>query len=200
MKGFLWNRKLGFESLSRNLTPHAGFERQDGSARHAGTDTKPITSVGTAQKPCTAKGAPSALDHAIFATLAVTIVALIIGLLVCPRDADAKPRSWRSTTATWYGPSFYGNAFACSHRRDVPNRYGRNVRGAAHMTLPCGSRVTICRHRRCVRVRIIDRGAFHHGNFDLTARTAMDLCRCWQPYTMRVRWTRGWTTTTRSTT
>ena len=131
------------------------------------------------------------MDRAVFASLAVSIVALIIGLLVCPRPAEAAP-VWSTTTATWYGPGFYGNPFACSHRRDVADSYGRRVRGVAHMTLPCGSRVTVCRRRTCVQVRVIDRGAFHRDNLDLTARTAQDLCRCWAPYTMTVRWTKGW--------
>lgn len=131
------------------------------------------------------------IDAWVGRILLAQIVVLIVGLLIAPRPATAS--EWDTTTATWYGPSFYGNSFACSHRRDVPDHYGRNVRGAAHMTLPCGSKVTICRRSRCVRIRIIDRGAFHAGNFDLTARTAMDLCRCWQPYTQRVRWTKGWT-------
>lgn len=139
------------------------------------------------------------IDAWIGRILLLQIVVLIVGLLIAPRPAEARP-DWQTAQATWYGPGFYGNAFACSHRRDVPDHYSRNVRGVAHMTLPCGTRVTICRRSTCVQVRVIDRGAFHAGNLDLTARTAMDLCRCWQPYTQTVRWARGWTTNSERTT
>lgn len=101
--------------------------------------------------------------------------------------------SWQSATATWYGPGFYGNQTACGHT------YTLQLRGTAHMRLACGAKVTICKRighngrlRRCVRVLVVDRGAFHPNNFDLTARTAMDLCRCKRPYTQRVVWQRGW--------
>jgi rare lipoprotein A (peptidoglycan hydrolase) len=126
-------------------------------------------------------------SHATFGNLLCSvIVLLIIALLVAPRDAEAAPVAWQRATATWYGPGFYGNTTACGQR------YTIRLRGTAHMSLPCGARVTICRSARCVRVRVIDRGAFHPGNFDLSARTAMDLCRCQRPYTQRVRWHRGW--------
>jgi rare lipoprotein A (peptidoglycan hydrolase) len=115
------------------------------------------------------------------------LVVMGLALLSAPSRADAA-QPWTHATATWYGPGFYGNAFACSAHPRVPDRYSRNVRGVAHMTLPCGSWLRVCRYRRCVRVRVIDRGAFHHRNLDLTARTAMDLCRCVRPYTMQIRY------------
>lgn len=95
------------------------------------------------------------------------------------------------TVATWYGPGLYGNAFYCTGKHPaVPNSYGRGVRGVAHMKLPCGTWVTMC-FKRCVRVRVIDRGRFKDTRFDATARTAMDLCNCTKPYTMNVRWRRS---------
>jgi rare lipoprotein A (peptidoglycan hydrolase) len=119
--------------------------------------------------------------------LYAVIVLQIVALLLAPHRAEA---AWKPATATWYGPGFYGNTTACGQR------YTQQIRGTAHMALPCGSKVTICkpvgRFRRCVAVRVIDRGAFHPGNFDLSARTAMDLCRCSRPYTQRVSWRRGW--------
>lgn len=163
---------------------------QAGSASSAEASTRPENRHETATIERDPHG--RVLDRLIWTFLAVTIVALIVALLVAPRPAQAAP-AMRETTATWYGPGFYGNAFACTGRHPaVPRRYTMGVRGVAHMTLPCGARLTICRRGVCVRVRVIDRGAFHAGNFDLTARTAMDLCDCWRPYTMTVRWHRGW--------
>lgn len=100
---------------------------------------------------------------------------------------------WRRARATWYGPGFYGNTTACGQR------YTTRIRGVAvpsggRYHLRCGHRLTICYRspRRCVLVRVIDTGAFRSHRFDLSARTAMDLCRCTRPYTMRVRWQHGW--------
>lgn len=125
-----------------------------------------------------------------FLLVSTVLMVVLIGLSIWSQEAGAA--TWRRATATWYGPSFYGNAFACSALPTVPNTYGKRVRGTAHMTLPCGTKLTICRGLRCVQVRVIDRGAFHPGNLDLTARTAMDLCGCWKPYTQQVRYIRGW--------
>lgn len=97
-------------------------------------------------------------------------------------SASAAP-SWQYTKATWYGPGFYGNGMACG------GTYTIKTRGIAHPSLPCGTRVTIVRRGVVTRVTVRDRSG---GAFDLSARTAMDLCNCWSPYTMNVRWTRGW--------
>lgn len=104
------------------------------------------------------------------------------------RDRGGTP-SWTRDVATWYGPGFYGNTTACGHR------YTQHLRGVAVPSsgprwLECGTRVTICRRGRCVRVRVIDTGAFRGHQFDLSARTAMDLCSCTRPYTMTIRWRR----------
>lgn len=120
---------------------------------------------------------------------ALVVLAIITAPFVWP--SDAKARVWTGTTATWYGPGFYGNTFACggTYRE-------RTSRGVAHMRLPCGTRLTVCRRstRRCVNVRVIDTGAFNPRHLDLTARTARDLigCRRCRPYTQRIHWRRGW--------
>jgi rare lipoprotein A (peptidoglycan hydrolase) len=110
---------------------------------------------------------------------------LIVVALAMPPMADARP-ALPVVTATWYGPGLYGNTTACGQT------YTQRIRGVAHRTLPCGTRLTLTRRGRVVRVRVIDRGPFSHATFDLSARTAMDLCRCWRPFTMRVAWKRGW--------
>lgn len=124
---------------------------------------------------------PNRMEWAVLVILVFFVA--IIGSIVFVQEADAA--AWTPATATWYGPGFYGNRTACGQT------YTARLRGTAHMTKPCGSRLTICRYERCVRVRVIDRGAFRVA-FDLSARTAMDLCACWRPYTMRVRWRDGW--------
>lgn len=181
----LWSGELGFESLSRNQRPSADRGPRALDARWPVTDTEPILSAVGPEKPCIRTASERALDRGIGAALLVTIVALIVGLLVYPRPAEASS-PWRSTTATWYGPGFYGGTTACGQR------YTTRTRGVAHMTMRCGQRLTICRRGRCVRVKVIDRGAFDPDHFDLSARTAQDLCRCWRPYTMTVRWRKGW--------
>jgi rare lipoprotein A (peptidoglycan hydrolase) len=158
------------------------------------TDSTPRTTTADAHNLPTPRtehprdAAADTLSTSIIIVALATLALSIAASLLHPREAEA---AWRPATATWYGPSFYGNAFACSHLSTVPNRYSRNVRGAAHMTLPCGTRIRVCRRSRCVTIRVIDRGAFHHANLDLTARTAMDLCACWQPYTMQIKWRRA---------
>ena len=190
----LWSGKLGFESLSGNPRCEAGFRRGAARLAQPQTDTRPITSEKTVPKRRPHVDSSARIHRLIFRCIAGTMLALIVALLLGTRPAQAS--AWHATTATWYGPSFYGSAFACSYRRDVPNRYSEtHSRGVAHMTLPCGTKLTVCRGRRCVQVQVIDSGAFDPDNIDLTARTARDLigCRNCKPYTQRVRWMKGWT-------
>lgn len=120
-------------------------------------------------------------------TLIRDLLFILIGTLIGVTALDvSKAAPWRHGSATWYGPSFYGHTFACG------GRYYQRTRAVASMTLPCGTKVTIRNGIRIVRVVVRDTGAFHV-TFDLTARTAMDLCRCWKPYTMlNLAWKRGW--------
>jgi rare lipoprotein A (peptidoglycan hydrolase) len=71
--------------------------------------------------------------------------------------------AYRRASASWYGPGLYGNHLACGgHLTDA-------VRGVAHKTLPCGTRLTLRRGDRIVRARVVDRGPFVAGReFDLT--------------------------------
>lgn len=105
----------------------------------------------------------------------------LLGWKVATSEARPQPK-WQYTYATWYGPGFYGNRTRCGQL------YTKQIRGIAVRSMSCGTKLTICRRGRCVRVRVIDGG----GRFDLSARTAQDLCRCWAPYSMNVRWARGW--------
>jgi len=70
---------------------------------------------------------------------------------------------YRRSFASWYGPGFYGKRTACGQT------VSDSIRGVAHKTLPCGTRVTLRKGDRIVRARVIDRGPFHAGReFDLT--------------------------------
>lgn len=138
-----------------------------------------------------------------FTVVLCVVFAAAVMLLAGPEPAHAAGKWQGPSTATWYGPGFYGNTTACGQR--YGDSRGRKVpRGVAHMTLPCGAKLTIRwrprggRRWRVVRVRVIDTGAFGH-EFDLSASTARDLCRCSRPFTLGaygvpgVRWKRGWT-------
>jgi rare lipoprotein A len=77
---------------------------------------------------------------------------------------------YRTAYASWYGPGLYGNHLGCGGRLS-PGRLG-----VAHKTLPCGSKVTLRRGTRTVRVRVIDRGPYVAGReYDLTEATARKL-------------------------
>jgi rare lipoprotein A len=89
-------------------------------------------------------------------------------------DGAARPvgrlNAYRAASASWYGPGLYGNRPGCGGML-TPGRLG-----VAHKTLPCGSKLTLRRGSRTVRVRVIDRGPYVGGReFDLTAATAQRL-------------------------
>lgn len=117
--------------------------------------------------------------------LVILFAAIALVALAASDEADARPTGWDSAKATWYGPGFYGNGTACGQR------YTQRIRGVAYNGGRCGMKFTICKGGRCVKVVKIDTGGFGH-TFDLSARTAMDLCACRRPYTMRVRYRHGW--------
>jgi rare lipoprotein A len=73
---------------------------------------------------------------------------------------------YRHAAVSWYGPGLYGNKLSCG------GTLTPGTLGVAHRTLPCGTRVTLRRGDRVVRVPVVDRGPFVDGReFDLTAAT-----------------------------
>ena len=73
---------------------------------------------------------------------------------------------YRRTSVSWYGPGLYGNKLSCG------GRLTPSTLGVAHKTLPCGTRVTLRKGHRVVRVKVVDRGPYVGGReFDLTAAT-----------------------------
>jgi rare lipoprotein A (peptidoglycan hydrolase) len=74
---------------------------------------------------------------------------------------------YRWAQASWYGPGLYGGHLACGGHLEP------GTIGVANKTLPCGTRLTLRRGSRSLRVRVIDRGPYVAGReFDLTAATA----------------------------
>jgi hypothetical protein len=121
----------------------------------------------------------------------IPILTIILVFLACITAGDANA-GWNRTKATWYGPSFYGNGTACGQTYSQTVKgvaIGRSKRGVYYAS--CGTRFYIKYQWRTVLVQVIDRcpGCVGEGHrFDLSARTSMDLCRCWKPFTMRVKW------------
>ena len=65
--------------------------------------------------------------------------------------------------ATWYGPGFEGRRTASGEVF-----HSRRALTAAHRTLPFGTRLRVCHQRRCVVVRVNDRGPFGNAILDLS--------------------------------
>ena len=78
--------------------------------------------------------------------------------------------------ASWYGPGFYGNRTACGQV------YTPEILGVAHLTLPCGTLLTLTYGGSAVTVKVIDRGPYIGGRtIDLSNATKLalgcsDLC------------------------
>lgn len=78
--------------------------------------------------------------------------------------------------ASWYGPGFYGNRTACGQL------YTPDILGVAHLTLPCGTKLTLTYGARSIVVTVIDRGPYVAGRtLDLSNATKLalgctDLC------------------------
>jgi peptidoglycan lytic transglycosylase len=77
---------------------------------------------------------------------------------------------YRRAAVSWYGPGLYGNKLSCG------GRLSPGTLGVAHKTLPCGTRVTLRKGDRVIRVRVVDRGPYVGGReFDLTSATRAKL-------------------------
>ena len=84
--------------------------------------------------------------------------------LIVPSAAGSAD-GWASTTASWYGPGFYGNHVACAGWSGFPSStvLTGSSWGVAHKTLPCGTLLQICRANRCVTAPVFDRGPYVAG-------------------------------------
>jgi rare lipoprotein A len=82
------------------------------------------------------------------------------------RTLRGRVNVYRPSAASWYGPGFYGGRTGCGGTLTA------SVRGVAHRSLPCGTRVTFRYRGRSVRARVIDRGPYSGGReWDLTPAT-----------------------------
>ncbi len=76
----------------------------------------------------------------------------------------------QSGIATWYGPGFHGRTTANGEI------FNSGAMTAAHRTLPFGTRLRVCTTKRCVLVRVNDRGPFGAGRvLDLSRAAAQEL-------------------------
>ena len=111
--------------------------------------------------------------------------AAVAGFQAAPPAQDAAVTPVRPTAAvssggvvlaSWYGPGFYGNRTACGQV------YTPEILGVAHLTLPCGTLLTLTHGGSAVTVRVIDRGPYIAGRtIDLSNATKLalgcsDLC------------------------
>jgi rare lipoprotein A len=74
-----------------------------------------------------------------------------------------------ASLASWYGQPYHGRTTASG---ETYNMYSMT---AAHRSLPFGSKVRVCNtsNKRCINVRINDRGPFVHGrDIDLSRAAA----------------------------
>jgi rare lipoprotein A len=77
---------------------------------------------------------------------------------------------YRRSTATLYGPGFWGHRTACG------KILRRSTIGVANRTLPCGTAVQLYYKGRVITVPVIDRGPYAKGaNWDLTMATGRAL-------------------------
>lgn len=103
-------------------------------------------------------------------SLAIASAAAMIFALEAP--AAPSPDAPRiAAVASHYGPPDEpaGQPVACGR-----GRIAAGVHGAAHKTLPCGTRIGVCLPdlSRCVEARIVDRGPYVAGrDLDLFGRT-----------------------------
>jgi peptidoglycan lytic transglycosylase len=90
--------------------------------------------------------------------------------LAVSRVLKGRVNVYRSGLASWYGPGFMGGRTACG------GTMSSGVRGVAHKTLPCGTRVTFRYGGRSVTAKVIDRGPYAGGReWDLTPATKQAL-------------------------
>jgi len=113
---------------------------------------------------------PAVEEAPVAAVVAAPKLAAPPAIVPAPAPNDA------IVLASWYGPGFYGNRTACGQT------YTPEILGVAHLTLPCGTRVTLTYGAQSIVVAVIDRGPYVAGRtLDLSNATRLalgctDLC------------------------
>ena len=93
-----------------------------------------------------------------------------------PLGSIAIPQWKYDADVSWYGPGFYGRRTACGLAMT------ESLRGVAHRTLPCGTRVTFRNpaNGRTVTAPVVDRGPYVAGRqWDLTGGLCLALGHCY---------------------
>ena len=95
--------------------------------------------------------------------------------------ASVTANGWQTSEATWYGPGFEGNTFACG------GTYRRDTIAVAHRTLPCGTLVEFRHRGRTLVVPVRDRGPYGVAgrDWDLTRAACRALDHC---FTGEIEW------------
>jgi hypothetical protein len=99
-----------------------------------------------------------------------------------PRGVIVLPTWHHDGNVSWYGPGFYGKRTACGVAMTA------SLRGVAHRTLPCGTKVTFRNpaNGRTITLAVIDRGPYVGGRqWDLTGGACLALGHC---YTGTILW------------
>ena len=98
-----------------------------------------------------------------------------LGVVVVP--------TWKfDGNVSWYGPGFYGKRTACGLAMT------ESLKGVAHRTLPCGTKITFKNpaNGRTVTAPVVDRGPYVSGRqWDLTGGLCLALGHC---YTGSLYW------------
>jgi rare lipoprotein A (peptidoglycan hydrolase) len=106
----------------------------------------------------------------------IAVVPIVVASFETAPAIAAPPRNDAVVVASWYGPGFYGNPTACGQT------YTPEILGVAHLTLPCGTTLTLTVGSRSITVTLIDRGPYIAGRaIDLSSATKLalgctDLC------------------------
>lgn len=119
---------------------------------------------------------PASVDPVVEAPAAAATVVAPAAVIAAPTVIAAPAQGDAIVLASWYGPGFYGNHTACGQV------YTPEILGVAHLTLPCGTRLTLSYGSRSITVAVIDRGPYIAGRtLDLSNATKLalacnDLC------------------------
>jgi len=134
------------------------------------------------EHPAAGRALVPAIDPPAFRELARTTLATDAPTAVAGVEREPDPivpppvQSDAIVLASWYGPGFYGNRTACGQT------YSPEILGVAHLSLPCGTVLTLTYGSRSVTVAVIDRGPYIAGRMlDLSNATKLalgctDLC------------------------
>lgn len=98
-----------------------------------------------------------------------------------PQRGAIVKNTWRlDREISWYGHGLYGRRTACGQELT------KSLRGVAHRTLPCGTKITFRHNGRTVTVPVVDRGPYvGDRQFDLTGGACLALRHC---FTGPIEW------------